>query len=114
MNAHHVLDARLSALYRAYAHSDPAPERVKPLPIQILHHAQAVVDAAPSLLDTAALDLAWLGYFFLLRPGEHCHAKDNALLRLHDVKLLIGRQPLDLLRCPEADLFRASHISLYL
>ena len=34
-----LMDPRLTRLYSAYSHEDPAPHQVKPLPIQIIHHA---------------------------------------------------------------------------
>ena len=69
------MDPRLTALYASYKHADPAPTRVKPLPIQVLHRAQAI--ASPSPLGQATIDMAWLAFFFLLRPGEYCAAPDN-------------------------------------
>ena len=104
------MDPRLTTLYASYSNADPAPTRVKPLPIQVLHRAQAIVQ--PSPLGRATIDMAWLAFFFLLRPGEYCAAPDNHPLRFADVTLLIGATRLDLLTASPVDLRRATHVSL--
>ena len=101
------MDPRLTTLYASYSNADPAPTRVKPLPIQVL---QAIVQ--PSPLGRATIDMAWLAFFFLLRPGEYCAAPDNHPLRFANVTLLIGATRLDLLTASPADLRHATHVSL--
>ena len=103
------MDPRLTALYVSYKHADPAPTRVKPLPIQVLHRAQAI--ASPSPLGQATIDMAWLAFFFLLHPGEYCAAPDNHPLCFSDVTLLIGATRLDILTASPTDLRRATHVS---
>ena len=44
MNTHRDMDPRRSSLYKSFSNEDPAPNRVKPLPIQVLHHAQALAN----------------------------------------------------------------------
>ena len=60
-------DLRWRNLLAAYRNEDPAPTRVKPIPIQVLHHAQRLINSvgydAP---DACAMDLIWMAYFFLL------------------------------------------------
>ena len=104
------MDPRLTALYASYKNADPAPNHVKPLPIQVLHRAQAI--ALPRPLGQATIDMAWLAFFFLLRPGEYCAAPDNHPLCCADVTLLIGATRLDLLTASPTDLRRATHVSL--
>ena len=41
------MDPRLTNFYTSYKNADPAPHRVKPLPIQVLHRAQAILVARP-------------------------------------------------------------------
>ena len=106
------MDPRLTSLYRAWANLDPAPVRVKPLPIQVIHRAQAWVTLAPTPADQATIDMIWLAYFFLLRPGEYCLSSDNQPLTLRSVGLLIGTRRLNPLRDPAEDLLRATHVAI--
>mmetsp|Transcript_28708 Transcript_28708/g.83064 ORF Transcript_28708/g.83064 Transcript_28708/m.83064 type:complete len:342 (-) Transcript_28708:25-1050(-) len=109
LNSAGQMDTRLSDLYAAWAREDPPPTRVKPLPIQVLHHAQTLVTYAPNEFHRAAVDLAWIGFFFLLRPGEHCSTGTNHPLTLKDVSLKIGHSPLHFLTCPLTSLSSATH-----
>ena len=106
------MDPRLTSLYRAWANQDPAPVRVKPIPIQIIHRAQAWVTLAPTPTDQATIDMIWIAYFFLLRPGEYCLSSDNKPLTLRSVGLLIGTRRLNPLTDAADDLFRATHVSI--
>ena len=72
-----LMDPWLMRLYSAYSNEDPAPHCVKPLPIQIIHHAMALALAAPMTKLTAAIKMTWIAFFFLLCPGEYCHVMDN-------------------------------------
>ena len=104
------MDPRLTNLYTSYKNVDPAPHCVKPLPIQVLHRAQAISGA--STQAQATIDIAWIAYFYLLCPGEHCKAPENAPLTFAAVTLLIGSTHLSLLTATTADLNRATHSSL--
>jgi len=106
------VDSRLSDMFAAWARADPPPARVKPLPIQVLHHAQSLVSYAPDEYTRAAVDLAWIGFFFLLRPGEHCSTGSNRPLTLKDVSLKIGQTPLCLLTSPLHSIAAATHSGL--
>ena len=112
LNSAGILDPRLSDLYAAWSRTDPPPTRVKPLPVQVLHHAQSLVTYAPDEFTRAAVDLAWIGFFFLLRPGEHCSTGANQPLTLRDVSLRIGQTQLDLITCPMTWLNSATHSGL--
>jgi hypothetical protein len=82
------MDPRLSRQLRGYAKLDPPPTRVKPVPIPILRLAQtlAVMDNTEESL--AAADMMWLGFFFLLRPGEYTMpAEDSHPFHLDDIRL---------------------------
>ena len=92
LDAHGNVDFRLSRQLHFYSKEDPPPSRVKPVPIQLV---KAVVDnahAADRANVWAVADMTCLGFFFLLRPGEHTKAKDNHPFRLQDVTLYIGSQ----------------------
>jgi hypothetical protein len=59
---------QLQQQLKGYARLDPCPSRVKPIPFSILVHLHANA-ATPAA--SAIADMAILGFFFLLRPGEH-------------------------------------------
>lgn len=107
-----VRDSRLTRQYKGMSNQDPAPNRVKPLPIQIVHHAHSLVTHSNDVLDHATIDMIWIALFFLLRPGEYCKANDNNPLLLEHVTLLLGSRRLNLLTAPAEDLLRATHSSL--
>ena len=79
------MDPHLTNLYTSYKNADPTLHRVKPLPIQVLHRAQAI--SSLSAKAQATIDMAWIAYFYLLWPGEHCKAPENSPLMLADVTL---------------------------
>ena len=71
---------------RAYSIEDPPPpERVKPIPLQLVRHAVNTLQSDE--LSRAMADLIIIGLFFLLRPGEYCYNKDgdNSPFRMQDV-----------------------------
>ena len=112
LNAAGHTDLRFRNLLQAFRNQDPAPTRVKPLPIQVLHHAQRACSLTPDPRDSAAMDMLWIAYFFLLRPGEYVKARDNDPLRLRDVTLLIHHRALDFFTCPLSELARVTHATI--
>ena len=89
--------------YKGYSNDDPPPERVKPVPLQLLRF---VVDSLQSTeLCKAVADLLIIGYFFLLRPGEYCFQKDdNNPFRLQDVSFDVASTTLNATAIPLDDL----------
>jgi hypothetical protein len=84
------LDFRLQQQLQFYKKADPPPHRVKPIPLQIIHHAISLCyQAATPSTDTIAHMLI-LGFFFLLRPGEYAYTdnEDAAPFRLCDFHLI--------------------------
>jgi hypothetical protein len=79
------MDPRLSTLYKGMKRDDPPPDRVKTILVQVTHHAQPLVAAALDDTSGAAMDIGWLGFFYLLRPGEYCKCTDNSPLTVGDV-----------------------------
>ncbi|KAL3822916.1 hypothetical protein ACHAXA_010699 [Cyclostephanos tholiformis] len=104
LNSASKIDFRIQRILRAWTNSDPAPLRVKPIPITVIRHiaASATSALATSTLQ-AASDMIILAFFFLLRPGEYT---DNAgdPFRLTDVQLFIGDTRLPLLTAPASEL----------
>ena len=106
------MDPRLTTLYRAFANDDPPPNRVKPMPIQILHKAQHTATQLGDAYNLAICDMAWIAFFFLLRPGEYCKSPDNTPIALQDITFTIGHQRLNPMTCPLHLLQRATHVSI--
>jgi len=76
-NGDNGLHPSIDSLQRSYRKEDPPPERVKPVPIQLLFHAATAVALRSNPFLAAVLDLLIIGFFFLLRPGEHVYSNDN-------------------------------------
>lgn len=77
----------LKQLYTAYSKADPPPDRVKPIPIQLVHLAVLALQA--TIFSKAVADLIVIGFFFLLRPGEHTYLRrGHTPFRLEDVSFV--------------------------
>ena len=111
-NAVGRVDLRYANLLKAFKNNDPAPNRVKPIPIQVLHHAQQCINQVPDYIDQAIMELIWIAFFFLLRPGEYAKSRDNEPLRLRDVTLMRRAVRLDTYNATEAELVTATHAAL--
>ena len=108
LNSHGIIDGRLQQQIKGMRSIDPAPSRLQPIPFQLLQHAQAIADRASDSLYTTMMDLIWIGYFFLLRPGEFCRTNDNKPLCVRHVSLAINGRPLDLLLSSDRHLLQAT------
>ena len=65
------LDFRLRRQLAKYQKDDPAPTRVRPIPLTLLLHLHKRATIRGEIQQHIA-DLALLAFFFLLRPGEYC------------------------------------------
>ena len=107
-----AIDFRIKRMLRSYAKKDPPPNRVKPIPVQVLHRIAAIAQSADELTK-GICDMILLAFFFLLRPGEYTDSQsDTTPFQLQDVQVFIGRRRLDLGTCTDADLSSATFISL--
>jgi hypothetical protein len=81
------LDLRLSRQLTAYKKQDPPPTRVKPIPFPILAQTAALCRRANTAQSNTIADMLFLGFFFLLRPGEYAYTTNEnaAPFRLCDV-----------------------------
>ena len=106
------IDFRLQRTLRAWKQSDPAPLRVKPVPVTVIRHiAASATSALASPTYQAASDMIILAFFFLLRPGEYTD-NDGDPFRLENVQLFIGDTRLPILAAPECELRLARFASL--
>lgn len=107
-------DFRLKRTWASWKKEDPAPDRVKPIPIQVLRHiaSLAILSAAAAAFKATA-DMIILAFFFLLRPGEYTDSpSDSTPFRFMDVQLFIGNSRLDIFHAPEEQLHLATFVSL--
>ena len=84
---------RIALLQRAWSKQDPSPTRVKPIPIQLLRH---MVERANynDPMQAAIADAAIIGFFYMLRPGEHTKERSNDHpFRLQDVSFACHDNP---------------------
>jgi hypothetical protein len=83
------IDFRIQRQLRGYSRADPPPNRVKPIPVQILRHVAALAAQPSATLSTQAIaDMIVLAFFFLLRPGEYTgNPSDTTPFTLQDAQL---------------------------
>jgi len=108
------LDFRLRRQLATYQRMDPAPARVKPIPLPVLQFAAAAAAQRLAVLGPVLADLLIIAFFFLLRPGEYVlsSADEAAPFRLQDVHLFRGATKLPILTAPTADLHAATYCGL--
>ncbi len=109
----HQIDFWLQRMIKSWKSSDPAPLRVKPIPIQVIRHVATLsqLSSANDSLYQATIDMIILAFFFLLRPGEYTD-NDNTPFCLKDVQLFIGPCCLNLQISSAAELTQACFGSL--
>ena len=66
----------IAQLQAAWIKEDPPPSRVKPIPIQLVRHAVSLLDLHDPL-QAAIADALVIGFFYMLRPGEHTMDTSN-------------------------------------
>jgi hypothetical protein len=87
----------------------PPPNRVKPIPIQLLRHVVTTAYATDDPGNHAIADMIIIAFFFLLCPGEYTGTKsDTCPFRLADVQLWIGSLRASATSMPLSDLTRAT------
>ena len=109
-----TIDLRLARQLKGYGKSDPNPQRVKPIPMSVLRDATAAALSNPDDHQTlAAVDMMWIAFFFLLRPGEYTRpAEDSHPFRIEDVQLWIDITPVNIHECPASDFLHCTFVAL--
>ena len=106
-------DFRLQRQLAHYQKQDPPPNRVKPLPLQIIRQIMNIALATPTPLHMATADMITIAFFFLLRPGEYTSTpSDSKPFRLKDVQLRIGTRHLNLATATDAQILNATFATL--
>jgi hypothetical protein len=107
------VDYRLNRMLRSFTKDDPPPNRVKPVPIQVLRHIAYLAYRSRDPLLTATADMIILAFFFLLRPGEYTANKsDTSPFCLQDVQLFVGPTRLDLRQAADELISQATFATL--
>jgi hypothetical protein len=100
-------------MLRSFTKEDPPPNRVKPVPIQVLRHIAYQAYRSQDPLLTATADMIILAFFFLLRPGEYtANTSDTSPFCLQDVQLFVGPTRLDLRQAADELISQATFATL--
>jgi len=108
------LEFRLRRQLAGYQRADPAPSRVKPIPIAVLQFAAATAASQNTPFSLTLVDMLILAFFFLLRPGEYVSSSsaDAAPFRFANVHLFCGNRKLHLERASDQELWSATFVGL--
>jgi hypothetical protein len=100
-------------MIKSWKSSNPAPLRVKPIPIQVIQHVATLsqLSSANDSLYQATTNMIILAFFFFLWPGEYTN-NDNTPFFLKDIQLFIGPRCLNLQTFSAAELTQACFGSL--
>ena len=111
LNSAHTIDFRLQRTLKAWKLSDPAPDRVKPIPIQVIRHIAFLAQSSPDPTLCATADMIIIAFFYLMRPGEYTD-NNKSPFRLEDVQLFIGDTRINLTTTPMEQVRQARFASL--
>ena len=113
MNSSQNIDFRLQRMFSYWKKSDSPPNRVKPVPIQVIRNILFVASTSNNPLILRTADMIVLAFFFLLRPGEYTASpSDTVPFDFKSVQLFLGPQRLDLNTATDAQLTCATFCSL--
>lgn len=107
------IDFRIRRMLNAYSKQDPPPNRVKPIPVQVLRNIMFIAKNSDDPALVMEADMIAVAFFFLLRPGEYTATKsESSPFELKDVQLWLGCIRLDLETATDAELLAATFGSL--
>ena len=107
------VDFRLTRMLKAYSKEDPAPNQVKPVPIQVIRRIMTIAVASNDALNLAIADMICIAFFFLVRPGEYAiSSSESTPFEFKDVQLFRGQRRLVLTTATEAEIMSATFASL--
>ncbi len=111
LNSAHTIDFRLQRTLKAWKACDPAPDRVKPIPIQVIRRIAFLAQSSPDPTLCASADMIIIAFFYLLRPGEYTD-NDKTPFRIADVQLFIGDTRINIMTAPVKQVQQARFASL--
>ena len=104
---------RLSRQLRGYSRADPPPDRVKPVPISVMHHSACLAQHHCTIESLAVVSMMCIAFFFLCRPGKYtAPTGSNAPFRLVDVTFYVGSRRVLAVNASEDDLRRVTFVTL--
>jgi hypothetical protein len=110
------LDYRLSQQLAGWRRIDPPPERVTPASLRLLDYAHELAVLQPTPLQHAVVDMSYIAFFYLNRPGEYAQTTSSDPLsepfRLCDVEFSIGVRIFNASVAPLADIRMAVFANL--
>ena len=84
---------RIKQLQSNWTKQDPPPERVKPIPLQLVRHVVNRLDFT-NPFQAAKADALIIGFFYMLHPGEHTWDSTNHHpFRFCDASFSLGDNP---------------------
>jgi hypothetical protein len=87
------MDLRLTWVITGRKRTNPSPKRRKPVPKYVLFEADRLARSYNQARELAIANLIWIGFFYLLRPGEYLYTtKARYPSTLGDMVLQIGAQ----------------------
>ena len=100
----------------AWKKQDPPPNRVKPIPMQVLRQLATVAQQSHLEYTRATTDMIIIAFFFLLRPGEYVDTNristESDPFRLADTQLFSGQRRINQVTASDADLLDATLAAL--
>ena len=97
----------------AWKKQDPPPNRVKPVPIRVIHSIAFIAEqfTHPTVLATS--DMIIITFFFLLRPGEYTASPSNMQpLDFKSVQLFIDTRRMNVTTASVAELLTSKFVSV--
>jgi len=110
------LDYRLSQQLAGWRRVDPPPTRVTPASLRLIDYAHELAVLHPTPLQHAVVDMSYVAFFYLNRPGEYAQSTSSDSLsepfRLCDVEFSIGVRVFNASVASLADIRLAAFASL--
>ena len=102
---------RLRQQLTGYAKQDPAPKRVKPIPMPVIQRVMHMANISKLIIEEAIADLIVLGFFFLFRPGESTVTSESTCFTLADIHFSVGFRVISAVFASPDDLTICSAVS---
>jgi hypothetical protein len=100
-------------MFSGWKKKDKPPNRVKPVPIQVIRNILFVASNSNNALVQRTADMIVLAFYFLLRPGEYTASPSDTIpFDFKSVQLFLGGQRLDITTSTDAQLQCATFVSL--
>ena len=107
------LDFWLGCQLASYRKEDSPPTRVRLLPVSVIQ-ALCTASQVTTTRNISISNIAWVAFFFLLRPGRYCKGGIDTSqhpFRIKDVQVFIGQQPYNAATAPSAVLTQANFVA---